>query len=148
MAFLRRVGRLVLDSLPDEIRPDEIVGRKWRGMPYYQFWYSRQPWKKYRNNYQGPLYEVDLHGEQATDKWQANVLFVYPLDMRENFDDISIHDEQEVRQHQDSADIMVKVGTDTLNEHFGEEIAAMVRKFIRTITPLVDDLANESDGDV
>ena len=146
MAFLRKVGRLVPDSLPDEIRPDETVARKWNGIPYCQFWYSRQPWKKFRD-YRGPLYEVDLHGEQETDKWQANVLFRYPLDMKENFDDISVHNEQEVHQRRYFADIVVEVGTDTLNDHFGEEIAAMVRKFIEKITPIVDDLANESDGE-
>ncbi len=144
--FIKKVRDLVKNGLPDEIRPDKT--NRWAlnyyGMRYYQFWYSRQPWKL---NLDHLLYQVGLHGEKETDKWQANVLFRYPLDMKENFDDISVHDEQEVHQRQGFADIMVEVGTDTLNDHFGEEIAAMVRKFIETITPVVDGLANESDGE-
>ena len=144
--FIKKVRDLVKNELPDEIRPDKTSrwALNYYGMRYYQFWYSRQ---LLYLDYRGPLYQVDLHGEQETDKWQANVLFRYPLDMKENFDDISVHNEQEVHQRRDFADIMVEVGTDTLNDHFGEEIAAMVRKFIEKITPIVDDLANESDGE-
>lgn len=112
-------------------------------MRYYQFWYPRQPW----NSSGGPVFQVDLH-DNETDQWQADVLFRYPLDMQVNFDDISVHDEQEVRQIENFKDIMVTVGSGTLDDDaFACRIADVLRQFIAAITPIVDELASESDGE-
>lgn len=38
----------------------------------------------------------------------------------------------------------VQMGMDTLNDEFAEKTAATLRTFIEHITPIVDDLENES----
>ena len=142
--FLRNVRELAKNKLPDEFWPTTSRwARSYYDMRYYQFWYPRQPW----NSSGGPVFQVDLH-DNETDQWQADVLFRYPLDMQVNFDDISVHDEQEVRQIENFKDIMVTVGSGTLDDDaFACRIADVLRQFIAAITPIVDELASESDGE-
>ena len=140
--FLRKVGQLATEGLADRIKPDRTsrwAGRHWWGPRYYRLWYSRAPWS---NRYLS--YQIDLHQQDTTTQWQANVYFGYRDGIASLLEGIEIHPEQHIEENW----IEVNVGPDTLNDEFAGEIAAVVRSFIERITPIIDDLENEiGEGD-
>ena len=128
--FVRKVGRLVLQELPEEIRPDR-TGRwagGWPNFRYYNLWYAKPPWGNHLL-----CYRVTLRPEEA-DTWRAIVRFkderklALPL-----LESVQIREDQEI----DEEGIFVRVGTETLNDDFAGRIADMLRQFIETITPMV-----------
>ena len=128
--FVRKVGRLVLQELPEEIRPDR-TGRwagGWPNFRYYNLWYAKPPWGNHLL-----CYRVTLRPEEA-DTWRAIVRFkderklALPL-----LESVQIREDQEI----DEEGIFVRVGTETLNDDFAGRIADMLRQFIETITPIV-----------
>ena len=141
-AFARRVGRLALQGLPEEIRPD--MRSRWaEGSPdvrHYRLWYSREPWRK------SDLYYAitfrPIIGEP--DKCWVNVRFRddQGLTVQSHRDGIC----ESLAGHVpivDGMGIYVKMEGDTLNDDFGGRIAEMLRQFIETITPIVDNLQDE-----
>ena len=141
--FAKKVGRLAIDGLPNEIRPDKL-GR-WAGeggnYRYYHLWYSRPPWGNWKVNY-----SIDLYHQEESGKWRATVLFEnrtkIPLPA---LDGISL--ETRRNEHPHGIYDFVRVGPDTLNDNFANQIAETLREFIVQVTPIVDDLENEGDGD-
>ena len=141
--FAKKVGRLAIDNLPSEIRPDKL-GR-WAGdgggRRYYHLWYSRAPWGNWKINY-----SMDLHHLEESGKWRATVLFEnYTKIPLSALDGISL----ETRRNENRYGIynFAIVGPDTLNDNFANQIAETLREFIVQITPIVNDLENEGDGD-
>ena len=137
--FLRKVGPLATDGLPDGIKPDRMS--RWGGVHswgarYYHFWYRRHPW----NNH-GHSYQIDLHRQDDGVQWLANVFFGYRGDLAELLDGVEIHPEQRIEEYQ----IAVNIGPDTFNDDFAGKIADVVRGLIKKITPIIDNLGNESD---
>jgi hypothetical protein len=142
--FLRKVGELIQKELPDDIRPNRTSrwaggGYSWR---YYHLWYSRPPWSNW-----GMSYGVDLYPQEDANSWQAKVVFRYQTIPRmiEILADVSLDDQLESNPAFNYVE--VGVGQDTLNDDFANRIAAMTRRFIERITPIVNDLENESDGE-
>ena len=139
--FLRQVGRLVISQLSDEIRPDRMSrwsGRHWSGFRYYRFWYSQPPWSNRRMSYR-----INLYPQDEADLWRAEVEFKHHRsDVASNLIGVNLHADQTV----DDDGITVDLGSDTLNDNFGDRIAETVRNFIQEITPVVNDLENQDDG--
>ena len=138
--FLRNVGRLATDGLPDGIRPDRMS--RWGGVHswggrYYHFWYQRHPW----NNY-GHSHQIVLQRQNDGVQWLATIYFGYRGDLAELLADVEIHPDQRIEEYR----IAVNIGPDTLNDDFAGKIADVARGLIEKITPLIDDLGNESDG--
>ena len=141
--FVRNVGELVVNGLPDEIRPDKRsrwgVGRP--DLRHYQFWYSSPPWGNWRMSYR-----IDLYPQEEAGLYRVVVLFIHDQD---GLDDwltaLDLHDEQRFEEYREEHRIRVEIGTDTLNDEFAENIANMVKKFIRAITPIVNDYLEESE---
>ena len=137
--FLRKVGKLATEDLPDRIRPDKTS--KWGGgypiSRYYHFWYSRPPWSNW-----GLSYRVNLYSQTEPGCWLANVeLKHYSNNPAGNFAGIELPVEYLI----DQDGIRAEIGTAYLNEDFASTIAAVVRKCVEEITPIVDDLENETD---
>ena len=137
--FVKRVGALTRNGLPDEIRPDRI-GR-WAGdagdRRYYHLWYSRPPWGNWKVNY-----SVDLRPEKESEKWLAIISFEnrqrLPLPALESS---SLNVEQTIDSHGICS--FVRAGPDNLNDSFANNIADTLRELISQITPMVNDLENE-----
>ena len=136
--FVKKVGELALQDLPDEIRPTR-VGKWAAGQPdfrYYNLWYAKPPWRNHLL-----CYRVTLRPRES-DTWLAIVRFkderklTLPLLER-----IQIHADQET----DEEGVFFRVGCDTLNDAFAARIADMLRRFIENITPIVDNLEDESN---
>ena len=128
--FVKRVGQLTLQELPDKIRPTR-VGKWAAGWPdfrYYNLWYAKPPWRNHLL-----CYRVTLRPRE-TDTWLAIVRF---KDERKlvlpRLESVQIHADQVT----DEEGVFVRVGTDTLNDDFAGKIAEMLRQFIETITPIV-----------
>ena len=139
--FLRNMGKLTVNGLPEAIRPNKAS--RWAGdgggFRYYHFWYSRPPWENWRLSYRVNLYQET----GAPGYWRAEFeLKGYRGDAQRAFAGIDLPIEYRV----DSDGITAKVGTGPLNEEFAGRIAAVVRKGIEAITPIVNDLGNEEDG--
>ena len=140
--FSRKVAQLVVNGLPDEVKPDKTS--LWAGGPpdgewrYYHFWYNnRPPWSNW-----GTSYRINLWPQEGVDTWWANVEFRHnQSDLVNALTGISLQHDQKL----DETGIEVWVGSDTLNQDFANRIAEMIRKFIEQITPIVDDLENESE---
>lgn len=139
--FLRNMGKLTVNGLPEAIRPNKTS--RWAGdgggFRYYHFWHSRPPWGNWRLSYRVNLYQET--GEPGY--WRAEFeLKDYRGDAQSAFAGIALPIEYRV----DSNGITAKIGTGQLNEAFADRIAEVVRKGIEEITPRVDDWGNEEDG--
>lgn len=155
--FLRKVGELATDSLPEAIRPEETS--RWayfiKAIPirYYDFFYSRRPWGV--GSGRDLYYRVHLSlPEEETNERKADVTF--KMDMSETmnvpFDFDDIIDRIGPHPYQQQVDdglrrIRVELGSDTLSDAFAHKIADELRQLIETITPVVDELASESEGE-
>ena len=136
--FVKKVGQLTLQELPDNIRPTR-VGKWAAGQPdfrYYNLWYTKPPWRNHLL-----CYRVTLR-PQETDTWLAIVRF---KDERKlalpRLESVQVHEDQE----SDEEGIFVRIGSDTLNDDFAGRIAGMLRHFIEKITPIVDNLEDENN---
>ena len=136
--FVKKVGQLALQKLSEDVRPDR-VGKWAAGKPafrYYNLWYSRPPWRNHRL-----CYRVTLR-PQGDSTWLAIVRFKDEHKRAEaSLDAIQVHDEQ----HKDEEGIFVRVGINTLDDNFADSIAETLRTFIERITPIVDNLEDESN---
>ncbi len=144
--FFRRLGDLAIEGLPDEIKPDKRSrwsGSGGGGMRYYHFWYARRPWSNW-----GVSYRVNLFPQGESGVWLAYVEFWHDQNgLRKILDDIAFQDRlpDSLEPEAHSNSFMVKVGRNTLNDDFRDQIATTVRTFIEEITPAVDDASNEQD---
>ena len=136
--FLRdEVGNQVIDGLTPGIKPD--MKSRWAGdggeFRYYHFWYKKWPWENW-----GTSYRVNLHA-QGENSWWCTLEFVHGLgNLQEKLAGVNLHPDQQLAPD----GIKLEMGADTLNDEFAARIADMTRKFIEQITPIVDDLENES----
>ena len=139
-AFARRVGQLALQGLPDAIRPDKRS--RWaEGSPdvrHYRLWYSREPWRKSDLYYAITFRPVEREPEQ---RW-VNVRFRDDRKLTKLAPD-GIHPHK--KQINDHMGVYVEMEGDTLNDNFAGRIAEMLRQFIETITPIVDNLEDENN---
>ena len=134
--FVRKVGELTINDLPDDVKPDRTSrwGVGGPSLRHYQFWYSSPPWGNWKMSYR-----IDLYPRQS-DMWRVLVLFRHDQDgLEQRLVDIKLHDEQRF----EDGGITVPIGTDSLNEDFAVNIADMVKKFIRAITPIVNNFLEE-----
>ena len=139
-AFARKVGQLALQGLPDAIRPDKRS--RWaEGSPdvrHYRLWYSREPWRKSDLYYAITFRPVEREPEQ---RW-VNVRFRDDRKLTNlALDGVHLHE----KQINDHMGIYVEMRSDTLNDDFASRIAEMLRQFIETITPIVDNLEDETN---
>ena len=138
-AFVRKVGELTLNVLPDGIRPDKKS--RWAGgwpqFRYYNLWYSRSPWGNHRM-----CYRIHLLPQEGSDLWRADVGFSDEQKLAlPALDGIEIHERQTITQN----GVHVRMEPDSLNDSFANTLAEVLRRFIERITPVVDDLENESN---
>lgn len=135
--FLRRVGEVAISGLADDVRPDR-TSRWGAGGPdfrYYHIWYARPPWSNW-----GTSYRINLYPEDATGSWRADVEFRHNHpDLAGNLSAVRLHGDQVMNRE----GVAATLGTGMLGDEFGDRIAEVVRSFIATITPIVNDLGNE-----
>ena len=138
-AFVRKVVQLALAELSEEIRPDKM-GRwagGWQNLRYYNLWYSRHPWRANRM-----CYRIHLWAGEQTDTWQANVGFRDEQALvPQTLDRVRLHEYQTDNENL----IGIVVGSGTLTDDFANRVSEALRKIIEQITPIVDDLENESE---
>ena len=139
--FLRNVGRMVTEELPDGIRPDKVS--RWGGgnpnWRYYHFWYQHEPWSNW-----GVSYRITLtpYPQGPAGQWQALIAFEEWEDIAGLLDRGTINSEMNI----ESKSVSVDMGIDTLNDEFARRIAETMRSFIERITPLVEEQANEVEA--
>jgi len=63
--------------------------------------------------------------------------------LQEKLSSLDLNQRQNLKS--DGSGITVDIGNGTINDEFAQQIASMTRRFIEQITPLVEDLGNESD---
>ena len=149
--FLRNVGELAKNELSDEMKPDKTSrwAGSWSNFRYYASYYSRSPW---RNGH--TYYEVNLFPPCELENWKAHVFFQHtPRDGEANFDFQQILEAigplpegWQVTNNNNRLTI-VDIENEELNDDFAYKIADVLRKLIKMITPIVDELASESDVD-
>ena len=148
--FLKRIGDLTIGGLPAEIKPDkrsQWSGKGADGMRYYHLWYSHHPWSNW-----GMSYRVNLFPQGESGEWRAEVQFEHNQDgLRKILDDTAPYNRLVTpfeRHTRHAYSLSVVVGSNTLNNDFGDQIASKVREFIEAITPAVNDFEdarNEED---
>ena len=135
------VGPQVLEGLAPEIRPDR-KGR-WAGGPpsgewrYYHFWYKSPPWGNWSTSYR-----INLWPQKEENSWRANLEFKHQLgNLDDKLSNINLeHDHDLVEDG-----VLVQMGVGKLDEEFANRIAHVTRRLIECITPLVDELEEESN---
>ena len=135
--FVRKIGGLTVNALPDEIKPDRTSrwGVGGPNLRHYQFWYSSPPWGNWKMSYR-----IDLYPRAEAGLWRVVVLFIHDQNgLDERLSDLEFYDEQKSENYR----ISVEVGTDALNDDFAVKIAEVVKKLIRTITPIVNEFLEE-----
>ena len=141
--FLKKVGELAISGLPDQVKPDKTS--RWAGgwaggaldHRYYRLWYSRAPWSNWEMSHRLNLFRGD-----DSVLWKVDVEFAYFSDpLASRIGELQIHDEQKVEPNR----ILVTHESDALDPSFAETLSVTLRRFIESITPLVDDFENESN---
>ena len=139
--FVRKIGEMTISQLPDEVKPDKTSrwGVGGPGLRHYQFWYSSPPWGNWRMSYR-----VDLYPQEKSGLYRVKVLFIHDqrgLDERLGLAALDLGEGQKL----DDGRVEVEIGTDSLNDDFAAKIADMANKFIRAITPIVNDFLEEHE---
>ena len=147
--FLRQVADITIRRLPDEIKPDRKS--RWAGwrerwkFRYYNLWYSRPPLRvRMIKNY---LVKLRRPAEDGSSVWKADLgLSTYRRPgkevMKRKLANLTIFDDQ---RWNGDFELLVSRHGDALDEPFADELAQTLAHFIRTITPIVDDLENENN---
>ncbi len=150
-SFLRRVADWVLNDLGDEVKPDKRS--KWAGagtgeeaFRYYHLWYSSRPhWSNW-----GMYYRVDLYQRKnsGVSPWLASVGLhvsssVYGYDVKSVLDVLSVHDDQRIASGDWGCSFEVRIGGDDLDDAYGKRLAEALIRFIKVVTPAMDDFENE-----
>ncbi len=87
-------------------------------------------------------YRVNLWPREGSESWNADVEFWYEgYDLTGKLTGALLHEEQKIEPNR----LLAPVGVDTLNNGFGEKIAATIRKFIEQITPVVNAFLEEGN---
>ncbi len=138
--FLRKAGELTLERLRDVSKPDRTSkwGAGWPHFRYYHLWYSHDPW----NNH-GVSYRIRLLPQEDGNLWTAEVMFAHLDGLEKMLSGSMVHPGQRF----DGSSIRALVGSDALNDDFAGNIADVLCSFIERITPIVDELENETDAD-
>lgn len=143
--FLHRVAEFAKDLVADEVKPDKTSpwaggNSQWR---YYHLWYWRKPWNNWRPAYRIELFpEVNEYPAQIDKAWIAWVGFdPGPVSDEVDLASFEIHADQELRD----SGIWVKFEACHLTDDLANRMATVLASFVRSITPVVDDLDNESD---
>ena len=142
--FLRRVAESAKERVSDEVRPDKTS--RWAGgnsySRYYQLWYSREPWQNWWTAYRIEIYpEAEEYPAQIEQAWTARVGFVPgPVVDRLDLASLKIHEEQELRD----AGIWVEFEASQLTDDLADRLTDVLVKLISQITPIIEDLDNES----
>ena len=140
-SFFRKIGTLVTDGLPDNIKPD----KRSRGANfykeegrYYNLWYSRSPWGQRETYFQAYL-EQESETEAVTVFHVAVYFFTKCEGIAEKLSTLDVHARQEIEGNT----VVVHLENNSLDERFRDEIADTLKCFIEKITPVVDEFANE-----
>ena len=125
--FLRdKVSPLVLDGLPDEIRPDRTsrwagAGAGGNGLRYYHFWYTNRTW----SNRHTP-YSIRIWREEGTDTWGSRVgLRQHRRRLNLEIDWFSINLDPDLKP--DRNGITVDSGSGVLDDNFASRLAEKTR---------------------
>ena len=139
--FLRKMGTVVTNSLPVEIRPDKKS--KWAGRHsdqvgrYYHLWYSSPVWSNW-----GTSYRINLYPQEEPHEWRACVGFSHNQDaLAGKLYHVTLPDDCET----DDWNVWVDVGIGMLDDRFGDKIASSMHQFIEQITPMVNQLADRDN---
>ena len=135
--FLRKVADIAVEGLPEVVRPDRRS--RWAGQGgdhrYYHLWYSRPPWGNWTTSHRVNLYQ----DEESS--WRAVVRFVTEdnvlmdnLRISEVFDDLY--------KSVGSEGPTIVYGASLDDSSFANEVAAVLRLRIQSITPAVDKYVN------
>ena len=141
--FLRRVAESANEGVRDELRPDKTS--RWAGgngaWRYYHLWYQRPPWQNWNPAYRIEMYpEVKDYPVQIDEAWTAWVGFVPgPVSDQIDLNALAIHEDEKVLE----SGIWVQFEACQLNDDLADRMAAVLAKFVNSITPLIDDLGNE-----
>ena len=147
--FLRQVADITISSLPDEIKPDRKSRwagwrRRWK-FRYYNVWYSRPPLRvRMITNY---LVKLRRPTQDGSSVWKADLgLSIHGRPGKEvmtrRLADLTIYDDQ---YWNGDFELLVSRRSDALDDSFADTLAQTLAKFIRTITPIVDELENENN---
>ncbi len=142
--FLRRVADLAVSSLPDEVKPNRRS--RWAGATayfrYYHVWYSQPPWGNWDVFYFINLYRKD---EDDSHTWLADLGLrgSESVKVESRFADLHVYDDQRIDGKWN--ELVVSRHGNALDDAFADELAQTLAHFIRTITPIVDDLEDEDN---
>ena len=160
--FLRRVGELAIDDLPDELKPNRKSrwAGAWTDYRYYNVWYSRLPWSLYL------AYLVYLYpgkeGDSGVARWTAKVgywnsakagsanLSTSELEaLVDRIGELHVYEDQELERKGTWCELTVSRRADALDGPFAKTLADTLRRFIEVVTPEVDDfeaMRNEEEA--
>lgn len=143
-AFLHGVAESAKELVAEEIRPDKTS--RWAGghagWRYYHLWYARAPWGNWQPAYRIEMYpEVEDWPAQIDAEWTAWVGFVPGSGLGSlDLSSFALHEDQQ----QFDSGMWVEFKKCRLDDDLASRMATVLSKFVSAITPVVDDLGNES----
>ena len=143
--FLRQVSDLTLTGMDASWRPDQTSRWAsqctWEGAAArrYLWWYSRSPWNR---RDAGASYRVTLQRNTDETGWAGFVEFWNGESaLNDKISILSMHDDQVVEESR----VVVNATSSALDGEFADELAHILREFIITITPIIDELEDENN---
>ena len=158
--FVRKVALLATDGLPEGIKPNKNSRRanqhKGTNIRYYHLWYSKQPWGNWQICYD---IQIEFDPSKGTDSCDnAFVAIRYSFDKQGKIGGLSVDESDTLKNILDNVDIQegqrsyhrnrwgrvqVDFGSHVLDEVFAKSLADTLRRFIKVVTPAVDNFMNE-----
>ncbi len=150
--FAKEVADLVLDGLPDDIKPksrSQFAHDYGYGYRSYSLWYSpRQERSRYSEIEINLYYEIGIHPSKdnqfCTNTFVAITYNIHDAALINTLEQLDIQENQwHERKNDTEGRIRVDYGENELNDDFAKTLAKTLRRFIKVATPKVDAFVNE-----
>ena len=151
-SFMRQMSALVMSELPQEVRPNK-KGR-WAGdagsWRYYHFWYSDQPWGNWRLSYRVKLFfddqaqpsRVDVELAYLSDGLRSRLQERNVIGkLSDKLKSMGINSEPILEETR----VLATHAAASLDDELAERLSNTVQTFIETLTPIVNELEEESN---
>ena len=149
--FCKKVNGLVMNALPDEVRPDKTS--RWSGghanWRHYNFWYSDSEdndliqWGNWNLSYRIEL--TPAQGSNESELWNASVALynngALPEDLLTRLREVNVVEELQ----SDNKGVWVELDAQVLDESFADTIAQVTARLIESATPTVREFMENAE---
>ena len=146
--FLKGIADQIRSSLPEHIRPNRRskYAHDRGSFRRFHMWHSRPPWGNRKLAY---MINLSYKDDVGSDAWTANIGLRYKDSgvegMESKISDLIVFDDQWLNDPW--GELLVTRHGSALDDPFAAVIAESFRRFIEVVTPMIDQIEDEINGE-